>query len=114
MGTWGYGIFDDDTASDARDTFEDAIGDGLNVDKASDRVFEVFRDQADDYDCGPVILITLAELQIERGEIQAEVRVRALGALAQNIEGREEAGPDEVAQRKAVLDDFRPRLERAS
>jgi hypothetical protein len=114
MGTWGYGIFDDDIASDIRNIFEDAIGEGLDVDSATQRVFDEFGEIASDDDEGPVIWFSVAALQLDHGALRSDARERALSLIEPDLERWEEAGPDEVAQRKAVLEDLRVRIERAS
>jgi len=114
MGTWGYGIFDDDTASDARGEFEDAIGEGLDVDGATQRVFDVFGNAIDDYDDGPVLWLSLAALQLDHGMLKEDIRGHALAAIESNLERWEDAGPEEIAQRKAALDELRARIERAA
>jgi hypothetical protein len=86
MGTWGYGIFEDDAASDVRGEFED--------------------DEE-----GAVIWLTLAAIQLEHGFVQDDIRDRALAAMTSDLERWKEAGPDEVAQRKIVLDELRGRID---
>jgi hypothetical protein len=113
VGTWGFGIFEDDMASDVRGEFEDAIAEGLGGNAATQRVFEVFGDAVEDYDDGPVFWLSLAAIQLERGILQSDVRENALAAITPNLERWEEAGPDEMAQRKVVLDELRVRLEGA-
>ena len=44
MGTWGTGIFDDDTAGDVRDAFEDELAAGADVATAAERVLGKFGD----------------------------------------------------------------------
>jgi hypothetical protein len=114
VGTWGYGIFDDDIASDLRWEFEDAIAEGLDVTAATQRVLDNFGEAVDDFDDGPTIWLSLAELQIGLGSLLPNVREHALGAMAQDLERWEESGPDEVAKRKAVLDDLRARIQQAA
>jgi hypothetical protein len=114
MGTWGYGIFDDDTASDLRWEFEDAIAEGLDVSGTTQRVLETLGEAVDDFDDGPTIWLSLAELQMGLGSLQPTVRERALELMEQDLERWEESGPDEVAKRKAVLEDLRACIEQAA
>ena len=111
MGTWGYGIFEDDIASDVRGEFEDAIAEGLDSSAATQRVFEVFSEAVEDEEEGPVIWLSLAVLQLDRGILQDDIRDHALAAMTSDLERWKEAGPDEVAQRKIVLDELRGRIE---
>jgi len=111
VGTWGYGIFEDDIASDVRGEFEDAIAEGLDSSAATQRVFEVFGEAVEDEEEGAVVWLSLAALQLDRGVLQDDIRDRALAAMSSDLERWKEAGPEEVVQRKIVLDELRGRIE---
>jgi hypothetical protein len=48
MGTWGAGIFSNDTACDVRGDYRLALEDGLDDQTAQQRVLEQFADVVDD------------------------------------------------------------------
>lgn len=112
MGTWGTGIFDDDTAGDIQDAFEDELADGVDVATATKRVLIRFADDLDDADDGPVIYLALAALQLEQDALQQDIRKRALEIIdsGEGLDGWEEGGPLKLRERQQVLQDFRLRL----
>jgi hypothetical protein len=112
MGTWGTGIFDDDTAGDVRDAFEDELSAGADVATAAERVLGQFSDDLDDTDYGPVIYLALAALQLEHRALQQDIRDRAL-QIIDNGEGLDtwgEAGSRKLHERKQVLASLRAQL----
>ena len=54
MGTWGVGLFSDDTAADVRSHYRELIEDGVEDAEATQRVVEHFREYLDDEDDGPI------------------------------------------------------------
>lgn len=108
MGAWGYGIFDDDLARDVRGDFEGALDEGLSVSVSTRRVLEEHADTLEDPDDGPVIWLSLAALQLEQGALQPEVKERAIrivdGGLG--LQSWAEAGPEALAERRRVLEEF--------
>jgi hypothetical protein len=67
VGTWGTGIFADDTAADVRDGWREALLDGLSDDEATARVVTQFADALDDPDDGIVVWLALAAAQMQTG-----------------------------------------------
>jgi hypothetical protein len=114
VGTWGNGIFDDDTASDVRAEFDDAVEEGLDGGAATQRVLEAFGDAVEDIEEGPVVWLALAAAQLELGVLQDDVRERALAGMPADLARWQQAGPDEAAERKVVLDELRARLDGAA
>ena len=112
MGTWGTGIFDNDTAGDLRDAFEDELAIVANVVTATENVLTKFASDLDDVDYGPVIYLALAALQLEQDALQQDMRKRALEIIdsGEGLDGWEEAGPLKVQERQQVLKDFRAQL----
>jgi hypothetical protein len=82
MGAWGIGIFSDDTASDIRDEWRDAVHDGLDADAATKRLLKSFSDLLDDptdeekYN-EKLFWIALAAAQMETGRLVPYARDRA-------------------------------------
>jgi hypothetical protein len=72
VGTWGTGIFDDDTAADARDQWVQLLKDGVAPKEATKTVFGIYSD--DD----PVVVLALAATQWTWGRIDQGVKKRAL------------------------------------
>lgn len=112
MGAWGYGIFDDDLARDVRGDFEGALDEGLSVSVSTRRVLEEHADTLEDPDDGPVIWLSLAALQMEQGALQPDVKERVLAVVDRGIglDRWAEAGPEMLAERRRVLEEFGQRV----
>jgi hypothetical protein len=109
MGTWGAQILDDDLAMDIQAEFEQALEDGLSVKKATKQIIKAFQDVLEDEDEGPIVYLALAALQLERNELQPEIRKTALEIIetGQGLARWEEAGEDVLAERKKVLEEMK-------
>lgn len=114
MGAWGYGIFDDDTASDVRDNFEEYIEDGLSIADATERILEEYQEEIEDEVDGATIYLALASLQMEHGELQKNIKEVALNIIenGKGLEVWEELGGDELENRKNVLNQLKLKLQK--
>ncbi len=113
MGTWGTGIFEDDTALDIKGTFEDSLADGLSVDAATQRVLVEYSEAFEDYDEASVSWLALASTQLEHEVLQPEIRDKALAVIEDNSDLRrweESASAEDLGQRGQVLEDLKARL----
>jgi hypothetical protein len=61
MGTWATGIYADDEAQDARDSYREILGSGLDGAKATDRFLKEWKGAMKDSDDGPIIWFALTE-----------------------------------------------------
>lgn len=85
MGTWGYGIFSDDVATEVRDTYRELLGEGVEDDEAARRVLEESRERG----ARPTLVwLALAASQSQVGRLSPEVKSRALGILDDGSELR--------------------------
>lgn len=102
MGAWGYGIFDDDTSLDIRDNFEKYIENGLSIIEATEKILEEYRDEIEDEDDGPIKYLALASLQMDKGELQKNIKEAALDIIenGKGFEVWEESGEDELKNRE--------------
>jgi hypothetical protein len=112
MGTWGAGIFDDDLAMDIQGEFGEALDEDLSVEEATKRILENYQDILDDEDEGPIVYLVLAALQYEQDELQPEIRKKALDVIetGKGLARWEEAGEEELAERKQELKDLETKL----
>jgi hypothetical protein len=114
MGTWGFGILDDDQARDVYDRYVDADASGAHAD--ADAIVRTLRasfaDLIDDPDEGPVFWLAIAQAQWERSGVTPEVRkhVDDIVARGLGLARWAEAGAGELARRKAALTRFAARL----
>lgn len=112
MGTWGPGIFDNDTALDVQTTFENALAMGLSIDAATSRVLDEYQQWLQDDDDRPLVWLALAALQLDRQALQPEVRRQALASIeGKDTMGRwEEVSSDERTAHEEVLEALKERL----
>jgi hypothetical protein len=113
MGTWGYDIFDNDVASDVRALFEDELNTGASVAHATAEILRESKGALDDSDDGPIVWLALAALQLQRKELQSNVRDHALAVIdggADLARWEAEGTPEDVAGRKRVLEELGARL----
>lgn len=110
MGAWGPGIFSDDTASDIRGDYRELIEDQVPDDEAASRVIASYRHL--DSDEEHVLWLALAASQSSLGRLDAAVKSRALEIIDSDrgLELWEQAGPKELAKRKAALAKLRDQL----
>lgn len=112
MGAWGYGIFDDDTSSDIRDDFEEYIEDGLSVNEATERILEEYEEVIEDEDDISTVYLALASLQMEHGELEEEIKSKALDIIdsGKGLEIWKESGESELEERKKVLNELKTKI----
>lgn len=107
MGTWGYGIRQDDFVCDVIGTFEELLKNGSSVANAEKAVRAQFSKECADSDDGPLFWIALADLQWTYGELEVQVLDRVKDDLDS---GRSLARWDEdvrsLSRRRAALEKF--------
>ncbi|HEX9520062.1 MAG TPA: hypothetical protein VF940_28280 [Streptosporangiaceae bacterium] len=105
MGAWGPGLWSDDTASDVRATYREALEDGLSDEDATAKVLAEFAAELADQDTSPVVSLALAVSQHDRGRLTGEIGDRALEVLRSGADWRrwQDAEPRVRARRAAVL-----------
>lgn len=113
MGTFGVGIFSDDTAADLRADFRDLIGEGFSPEEATSRLYETygrsFMDPGDEH----VFWLALAATQWQLGRLLDDVKQRAIAIIesGENMQWwEEEAGAALAKKRAAALGRLRARL----
>lgn len=110
MGAWGPAIFSDDLACDIRGDYRELLEDGVSDEEASARVIEAYTHL--DQDEAQVLWLALAAAQAALGRLDDSVRDRALAVIDEGtgLELWAEAGPKELAKRKAALAKLRDTL----
>jgi hypothetical protein len=115
VGTWGYGLFCDDTALDVRGDYRDLIRDHPDLDdaEATRRMLARFGlDLIDTEDDAAIIWLALAVSQSQLGRLDPAVAARALQVL-DNDEGMDiwrHEGPAAVRRRRRGIAWVRGRL----
>lgn len=110
MGAWGPAIFSDDTACDVRGDYRELLEDQVPDDEATQRTIDAYAHLGDDEK--PVMWLALAAAQTQLGRLDDTVKARALAVIDGGIGLGlwEEAGPRELARRKAALSKLRDQL----
>lgn len=113
MGAWGTAIFSDDTASEVRDEWREAVLDGLSPQDATDRLLKSFEEQLEDEETEKLFWMALAAAQMETGRLLRPVRDRALAIIdgGGDVERWREDGDAVLARQRArVLDRLAKKL----
>jgi len=111
VGTWGTDIFSDDLASDIRRRYRDIVGDGFSGQRATEILFEEYRDILDDPDVGPVFWLALAATQWRCGRLEPQVQAQAIEAIDSGADlVRWQEAPQLFNKRQAVLRELRRTL----
>ncbi|MCC3291597.1 DUF4259 domain-containing protein [Arthrobacter sp. zg-Y1110] len=111
MGAWGSGIFANDTAADIRGEYREHLEDQIPDEEATRLVIESFGYLLRE-DNAAELWVALAAAQSQVGRLDDEVKAAALDVIDQGsrLEEWEEAGPDELAERVAALQELRDQL----
>ncbi|MCQ1956836.1 DUF4259 domain-containing protein [Arthrobacter sp. zg-Y826] len=111
MGAWGSGIFANDTAADIRGEYREHLEDQIPDEEATRLVIESFGYMLRE-DNAAELWVALAAAQSQVGRLDDEVKAAALDVIDQGsgLEEWEEAGPEELAERVAALQELRNQL----
>lgn len=112
MGTWDVGIFDDDMAMDIKAEFEDAIAEGASVKKATKQILKSFEDELEDEEEAPIIYLVLAALQLEKGDVQKNIKKKALEIIDSDyiLDKWRDAGEEILLQKRDILCELKRNL----
>jgi hypothetical protein len=114
MGTWGIGLYSDDTACDVRDDYKDILGDGISEPEATKRIVEQWKNELSDPDVGPVFWLTLADTQWNLGRLQERIKQEAILVIENDTDlVRWFSDQKLVNKRKLILERLKQKLETA-
>jgi len=108
MGTFGHKLFDDDFALDVRDSFIEALRDGLTPEQATDLLRDQFAASLNEEEEAAVFWLALAETQWKLGRLIDGVRVKALEAVDSGVNPSEWG--ELAGKRRSELERIRKRL----
>lgn len=108
MGTWGVGLYADDTACDVRDQLNDYL---LGGDDAKSAIKKLTAELGDEDE--PAFWFALADCLWKRGLLTPAVKCKALTIIASGADLAvwQEDAPELVGKRRTVLEKLRQRLE---
>lgn len=110
MGAWGPAVFSDDVATDIRDEYRAMLEDQVPDDEATSRIIDAYRGLDEDEE--HVLWLALAATQARLGRLDETVKARALEVIdtGRGLQSWQEAGPKDLAQRRAALAKLRGQL----
>jgi hypothetical protein len=105
VGSGGLKLFDDDTAADVRDSYRDALAQGLTDQEAEASTLQEFEDALADDDESVNVWLALAATQFKLGRLSDFVRDRALRVIEQGADLAKwrEVGPGAEGKRADEL-----------
>jgi hypothetical protein len=109
MGTHGVALFHDDVANDVREDFLHLLIHGHSADDATKTVLKQWSTSEADADDGPVLWLALAATQWEYGQLQDEVRQRAVHVIDTGADLGRWSG-SLLDRRRKVLGELRAKL----
>ncbi len=112
MGTWGAGLFSDDTAADVRDDYRSLLGEGLDDAAATRQVLDRYLGADEDDGADHVVWLALAATQSRAGRLDSVVRDEALRVIDDGLDlaAWAEASHAMRRRRRASLAKLRDRL----
>ena len=112
MGTWKYGIYDNDIARDIKEEYLGLLKRGMNSTDATKIVISRNQDILDDIDEAPIFWFVLADLQWEYGILEDAVKNMALHYLnSYDLLGQWECvSPKTATKRKEALLSLKEKL----
>ena len=81
MGAWGTGLYQDDTAMEVREYYQELLKKGISNEESLECVLEAFEDALEDADDAPPFWFGLSDTQWKLGRLTDEVRAQALALL---------------------------------
>ena len=112
MGTWGTGLYQNDTAKDIKDDFEECLRKGKNVQETQDELVMEYRDLEGTDEEG-LLWIILADLEWKYGLVEPQTIENAKRWIEKGVfeEEWKEASEKNYAKWKSTLEDLKNRLE---
>ncbi len=112
MGTWGFKLYQNDTALDIKDEFEKLFNAGKAIQQITDELIEDYKNIMGDPDEEPLFWLALADTQWNFGVLLPVVKKKALYWINKDscTFNCKKAETSTDIQRKKVLDDLQAKL----
>jgi hypothetical protein len=112
MGTWGTGLYQDDTTCEVRDAFIKNLKEGLSDSAAGQKILKGYGNTLRLRQVACAVYFALAETQWQYGRVDAAIRQRALDLIRKGADLKtwKEDAPDLVKARLKVLDNLKALL----
>ena len=113
MGTWGAGLYSNDSACDIRGDYIDKLTRGKTNDEATQELINSNRDIMGDVEEEPLFWFALADTQWNYGRLLPKVKEKALYFLSQDKELQrwKESGERQLTSWIKTLDTLKEKLE---
>ena len=111
MGAWGARLYEDDTALDVKDRF-DELRVGKTVEDITRELIDEYSCMMDDVNCAPVFWFALADTQWNLGRLLPEVKEQALAWIDKggDLAVWQEENPRQAVTREKVLRELHQKL----
>lgn len=112
MGMWGFELYQNDTALDVKDEFEELFNAGKTAQEITDKLTEDYKSIMGDIDEEPLFWFALADTQWNLGVLLSVVKEKALYWISKDCGIFKDQTTDISAkvQRKKTLDDLQAKL----
>ncbi|PWV87628.1 hypothetical protein DFQ01_1602 [Paenibacillus cellulosilyticus] len=112
MGTWGYGIFEDDFTLDIKDLTNSYLDEGVSIDQAVARLLNLFSEELKDEDDGPLVYFAISSILLDRDDLREDIKEKALFHIehGEHLRAWKDAGLFKYLSRKKVLNKLKKRL----
>jgi hypothetical protein len=113
MGTWGTGLYQDDTACEVRDEYVKHLKAGVADREAGQKIVKRFGSLLKDVQVACMVYLALADTQWNYGRLDPGVKKRALDLIRRGADLSiwERDNPKLVSSRRRALESLRKRLE---
>jgi hypothetical protein len=111
MGAWGAKLYEDDTALDIKDRFDD-LRRGKTVEEITEQLINEYVCVMDDISCAPIFWFALADTQWNLGHLLPAVKEQAIAWLDKggDLAIWQEENPKLATKRKKVLEELQQKL----
>lgn len=112
MGMWGFELYQNDTALDVKDEFEESFNAGKSVQEITDELTEDYKSIMGDWDEEPLFWFALADTQWNLGVLLPTVKEKALYWINKDSDILKNQAIDTMikAQRQKTLDELRAKM----
>lgn len=81
MGAWGEKLYQNDLALDVKEDYITRLKEFDDSEKIINELLENYKDELDDYDDGPIIYLTLADISWKYGRLLPRIKAKALESI---------------------------------
>ena len=112
MGTWGTGLYADDTTCDVRDDFVKGLKQGLSGEESCQKILNRYGKLLDQPEMASLVYFALADTAWRNGHLTEQIKGKALSLLqsGENILAWERDAPRDAPARHKVLRNLGVRL----